>query len=124
VGTVAISPDGRQAASGGVDAGVRVWDLRSRRAMRTLSGHTAEVTSVCFFLDGRHLASSSRDKTVRLWDLESGRCLQTLSHTGAVLSLAALPAGNMLLTGGTDLALRIWRLDWEPEARALPAWDE
>jgi hypothetical protein len=82
------------------------------------------VTSVCFFLDGRHLASSSRDKTVRLWDLESGRCLQTLSHTGAVLSLAALPAGNTLLTGGTDLALRIWRLDWEPEARPLPAWDE
>jgi WD40 repeat protein/serine/threonine protein kinase len=124
VGTVAISPDGRQAASGGVDTAVRVWDLRARRAVRTLAGHTAEVTSVCFFLDGRHLASSSRDKTVRLWDLDSGRCLQTLSHTGAVLSLAALPAGNTLLTGGTDLALRIWRLDWEPEARALPAWDE
>ena len=124
VGTVAISPDGRQAASGGVDAAVRVWDLRSRRAMRTLSGHTAEVTSVCFFLDGRHLASASRDKTVRIWDLDSGRCLQTLSHTGAVLSLAALPAGHTLLTGGTDLALRIWRLDWEPDARPLPAWDE
>ncbi|HEY8149651.1 MAG TPA: protein kinase [Vicinamibacteria bacterium] len=124
VGTVAISPDGRQAASGGVDSGVRLWDLRSRRALRTMAGHTAEVTSVCFFLDGRHLASSSRDKTVRVWHLESGRCLQTLWHTGAVLSLAALPAGNTLLTGGTDLALRIWRLDWEPEARALPAWDE
>jgi len=124
VGTVAISPDGRQAASGGVDSAVRIWDLRSRRAVRTLAGHTAEVTSVCFFLDGRHLASSSRDKTVRVWDMESGRCLQTLSHTGAVLSLAALPAGHTLLTGGTDLALRIWRLDWEPEARALPAWDE
>ena len=124
VGTVAISPDGRQAASGGVDSAVRLWDLRARRAVREMAGHTAEVTSVCFFLDGRHLASSSRDKTVRVWHLESGRCLQTLWHTGAVLSLAALPAGNTLLTGGTDLALRIWRLDWEPEARALPAWDE
>ena len=124
VGTVAVSPDGRQAASGGVDTTVRVWDLRSRHALRTLSGHSAEVTSVCFFLDGRHLASSSRDKTVRLWDIESGRCLQTLPHTGAVLSLAAMPAGNALLTGGTDLVLRLWRLDWEPEARALPAWDE
>jgi WD40 repeat protein len=124
VGTVAISPDGRQAASGGVDGAVRVWDLRSRRAVRTLAGHSAEVTSVCFFLDGRHVASSSRDKSVRLWDLADGRCLQTLPHKGSVLSLAALPAGNALLTGGTDLALRIWRLDWAPEARALPAWDE
>jgi WD40 repeat protein len=124
VGTVAISADGRQAASGGVDGAVRVWDLRTRRALRTLAGHEAEVTAVSFFLDGRHLASSSRDKSVRLWDLDSGRCLQTLPHKGAVLSLASLPAGNALLTGGTDLALRIWRLDWEPEARALPAWDE
>jgi predicted Zn finger-like uncharacterized protein len=124
VGTVAVSPDGRQAASGGVDSSVRVWDLRSRRVLRALAGHTAEVTSVSFFLDGRHLASSSRDKTVRIWDLASGRCVQTLPHTGAVLSLAALPAGNALLTGGTDLLLRLWRLDWEPEARALPAWDE
>jgi WD40 repeat protein/serine/threonine protein kinase len=124
VGTVAISPDGRQAASGGVDGVVRVWDLRSRRAVRTLTGHSAEVTSVCFFLDGRHLASASRDKSVRLWDLADGRSLQELPHKGAVLSLAALPAGNALLTGGTDLALRIWRLDWEPEARSLPAWDE
>jgi hypothetical protein len=124
VGTVGVSPDGRQAASGGVDSSVRIWDLRTRRAVRALAGHSAEVTSVCFFLDGRHLATSSRDKTVRLWDIETGRCLQTLPHTGAVLSLAAMPAGNALLTGGTDLVLRLWRLDWEPEARALPAWDE
>src|ERR1043165_6676080 len=37
---------------------------------------------------------------------------------------AAPPAAHTPLPGGTALALRIWRLDWEPEARALPAWDE
>ena len=124
VGTVAVSPDGRQAASGGLDGTIRIWDLRTRRALRALSGHAAEVTAVAFFLDGRHLASCSRDKTVRIWDLGAGRHVQALPHTGAVLCLAPLPSGSALVTGGTDLVLRLWRLDWEADERPAPGWDE
>jgi hypothetical protein len=118
VGAVAVAPSGRQAASGGVDRTVRVWDLAARRSVKSLVGHEAEVTSVAFLPDGRHVVSASRDKTVRLWDVATGAGVRTLTHDGAVLTLAPLPSGNALLCGGTELALILWRLEWEADLAA------
>jgi WD40 repeat protein/serine/threonine protein kinase len=124
VSAVAIAATGRQVASGGADHSVRVWDLRSRRAQRVLTGHSQEVTAVAFSPDGRFLVSGSRDKTVRLWDLTTGKVARTLDHTAAVLGLAFARAGATLVTAGADRVVRAWHLDWEPETRALPPWDE
>jgi WD40 repeat protein/serine/threonine protein kinase len=118
VGSVAVSPTGRQAVSGGLDRTICVWDLAGRRLVRQLTGHEAEVTALAWLPDGHHLVSASRDKDVRLWDAASGRCVRTLTHGGAVLSVAALSSGNAILCGGTELALTLWRLDWEADMAA------
>lgn len=121
---VCLTPSGRQIASAGVDRDVRFWDLKTRRMLRQFSGHEAEVTSLAFTPDGRHLISGGRDKTVRVWDVASGKCERVLSHTAAVLAVALTPGGSMLLSAVADRTLRFWHLDWEPEERALPPWDE
>jgi WD40 repeat protein/serine/threonine protein kinase len=122
--TVCLTPSGRQIASAGVDRDVRLWDLKTRRMLRQFSGHEAEVTSLAFTPDGRHLISGGRDKTVRVWDVASGKCERVLSHTAAVLAVALTPGGSTLLSAVADRTLRFWHLDWEPEERALPPWDE
>jgi WD40 repeat protein len=38
--------------------------------LRTLSGHSKEVSSVVFRPDGKVLASGSWDNTIQLWDVE------------------------------------------------------
>ena len=40
--------------------------------LRTLEGHTGEVTAVAVTSDGRRTVSGSVDKTLRIWDLETG----------------------------------------------------
>jgi WD40 repeat protein/serine/threonine protein kinase len=122
--TVCLTPSGRQIASAGVDRDVRLWDLKTRRMLRQFGGHEAEVTSLAFTPDGRHLISGGRDKTVRVWDVASGKCERVLSHTAAVLAVALTPGGSTLLSAVADRTLRFWHLDWEPEERALPPWDE
>lgn len=55
------------------------------------------------------LASSSDDETIIIWNAETGQQLQTLKgHTSGVVSVAWLPDGNTLVSGGGDKAVRFW----------------
>ncbi|KAF7725664.1 Mitochondrial fission protein [Apophysomyces ossiformis] len=72
-------------ASGTKDGKIRMWDLRTGQAHRTLSGHGGAVT--CLQFDEVHLVSGSVDKTIRIWDLRTGSVFDTLTYSGPVTSL-------------------------------------
>jgi WD40 repeat protein len=66
---LAVSADGRRIAIGYSDGEVRVLDPSSGALVRTLRGHTRELTAVAFTPDGRKLVSTSQDGTARVWDV-------------------------------------------------------
>jgi hypothetical protein len=106
---VAFSPNGRTLASASVDTTVRLWEVESGRALRTLEGHRSQVHAVAFSPDGRIVASGSADKTIKLWDATSGALLRTVEgHTYDVLSLAFSPDGRSLASGGYDKTIKLW----------------
>jgi cytochrome c len=74
---VAISADGRFAASGGADHTVMVWNLETRTFVRALYGHRGPVWSLAFTPDGRRLLSAGSDEVVRVWDLATGEEIGT-----------------------------------------------
>lgn len=61
-------------ASGSGDGAVRMWDMRTGQAHRTLTGHTAPVTSLQF--DEMNIISGSLDKTIRIWDMRMGQTVE------------------------------------------------
>lgn len=77
---MALSPDGKHFATGGVDGAVRIWDVQSGKLSRVLVGHNSYVFGLAWSPDGNTLASTgSYDGTVRLWDTRSGRSLRTFT---------------------------------------------
>ncbi len=105
--TVAFSPDGRFAASGGVDGTIRLWNLADGSIVKEFAGHQRRVCCVAFAPRGTFIASGSDDKTVRIWDVSTGKEIQRyVQHTVPVYTLAITPDGKSVIsTAGETTAL-------------------
>jgi WD40 repeat protein len=80
------------------------------RMLYTLSGHTADVTSVAFTPElGTRVLTGSEDYTAKVWDAENGQEILTLKgHSQEVTSVAFSRDGVYALTGSGDGTAIIW----------------
>jgi predicted NACHT family NTPase len=108
VASVAFSPDGRLALSGGKDQTVRLWDVRTGREVRALSGHLDWVWGVAFAPDGRTAASASTDELLKLWDVTSGREIRSIGEHRDVVTSVAFTGDGRLLSGSFDHTAVLW----------------
>jgi WD40 repeat protein len=129
--TVAVSPDGRRALSGGaLDGTVRFWDL-TNIPRHTFGTPGTLIRSVAFSPEGGRLLTGGDDGAVRLWDLATGRELRRFQQPAAAWCLAFSPEGGHFLAGcggvdeedesdaGRDTALRLWDVETGREMRCF-----
>ncbi|MFJ8536421.1 trypsin-like peptidase domain-containing protein [Streptomyces sp. NPDC093591] len=116
--SVAFSPDGKTVAISGDDSKVRLRDVSSGKARRTLDHRTGEAFSLAFSPDGKTIAaqivnsSVDADNTTRLWDVNSGTPLaRKSSFADSTTPLAFSPDGKSLATGGAYDTLKLWNAD-------------
>src|ERR1022692_2193012 len=103
---------GKRAVSASRDKTLKVWDLATGRALRTLEGHSARVYGVAATPDGRRAVSTSRDRTLKVWDLETGGALRTLQgHYRSVYGVAVTPDGKRAVSASHDNTLKVWDLE-------------
>lgn len=104
--SLAVASDGRTVAIGDATGAVHVLDAGNGTERAALSGHEGDVTALVFTSPTR-LVTGDAAGTLRVWDPRTGRQLQQRrrGHAGAV---AAIAAGDALVSGGKDGTIRSW----------------
>ncbi|KIK37061.1 hypothetical protein CY34DRAFT_477756, partial [Suillus luteus UH-Slu-Lm8-n1] len=109
VWSMVLSPHSKKVASGNRDGTVKLWNVDTGKVIKTWTGHTKWVNSVCWSPDGGQVVSGSNDGTFRVWDIESGKTILGPIKAGDdVGAVCYSPDANMIATGLGSHGLRIW----------------
>jgi WD40 repeat protein/tRNA A-37 threonylcarbamoyl transferase component Bud32 len=113
---LAFSADGQWLASASWDRSARLWDWRSKKLLRTLTGHTDAVVAVAFSPDGETLATGSYDQSIKVWNARTGEELRTLGgQVSRVEAVAYCPTAPLLASAGGDARVTLWDTrTWQP----------
>jgi cytochrome c len=110
VRALAVSPDGKSAASGSFDNTIIRWSLVTDAAEQVLRFHEGAVNAVVLLRDGA-LASAGEDRRIAIWPAGADRPARVLEgHEAPIAGLAVSPDGSALASASWDHTVRVWPL--------------
>ena len=128
VSTLAFSPDGEFLVSGGQDKikpalvySVALWDLSkkkwwqfSKKPVRSLGEHDAEITMTLFSPDGKAVLVADRAGNLSVVDMISGKPIQILESDQKDVATGAFSFdGRLVLSAGSGKVL-LWNISKDP----------
>jgi WD40 repeat protein len=112
VNGVALTADGKYAATAGDDGKVRIWNLHKRKPSgQPIAAHPGRAYGVAYYDGDRKLASCGEEGVIRLWDATSGAAIGELAqHEGNVEAITVSKDGRLLASAGKDGRAIVWDL--------------
>ena len=89
--------------SGSKDTTIKVWDLRSKTAIQTYSGHHSQINDVKVSPDGLWVASACNNKKVNIWDIKNTQIINSFEfHNAPVTCIKFNPEELALAVAGEE----------------------
>ena len=110
--------------TGDADNEIRLWDLESRKPVRSFHYPQKSTFAMALLPDGKRFLSAgyAPDGKLWLWDLQGGNSVRCFPAAGGLYcsaSVALTADGRRAVCGSYDKALRLWDLETGGELRHL-----
>jgi WD40 repeat protein len=108
---IVFSPDGCCLATAEFhQSAVKLWDVTTRKELRSFEGHKGGANAMAFSPNGQRLVTGSAEEgAVKLWDVATGQEILTFKgHTGGIQQVAFSPDGRHLASGSADNTVKLW----------------
>ncbi len=118
---VAFSPDGAQAASGGMDGSIKLWPAAAPDTQVMFRNGSGWVGTAAFH-PGGHRFATAHNGDIRVWDPRTGEELWHIVGPRGLLGrigLAFSPDGQFLIASAPDGALNLWNAETGTLVRRL-----
>lgn len=100
-------------ATASLDHEVVLWDVKTRKPITRLKGHSRGVSDICFLKRSNLLVSGSLDQNLRVWNTDTTKMVRTLNnHTRGIHQLALRPVAEglpMIASVSDDRTVRLWQ---------------
>jgi WD40 repeat protein len=117
--SVALSPDGKQAAFSGYDGSVWLLEAATGRAIRRLAYHGDGLFTMAFSPDGQRIAGGGASAGVGEWKA-TGETLWWRHQGSHVRELEYSDTGDRILTSSFDGTVRLWQATSGKELSRVP----
>ena len=115
--SVAFSADGSRLAVAGRCGQVRVWKLPAGEVdLEIAASGIGRLRSLAWLPDGQKLATAGENRLISVWDAHTGAPLHRIHCPAGKLMSMAVCGENLIATGGSDNAIRVW--NWQSESQA------
>ena len=110
VNSICLLSGRKTLVSSGVDHSVRVWNLETKKLIRSLTQHTKPIHSLAARPDQDGLpmvASAAADRTIRFWQPTIGRMVRYIRLEAEPLAIAWTPDGDKIVAACVDGQVRV-----------------
>ncbi|MCI0398090.1 MAG: tetratricopeptide repeat protein [Chloroflexi bacterium] len=108
---VVFAPDGQTLASLSATKNIWLWRVGDGTALRSLE--TGDLMSRAVFSPGGTMLAAAEvlGGKISLWRVSDGRLLRTIEEAPLVYDMLFSPNGEILMSVGSDNAVRFWQVD-------------
>lgn len=119
--TVAITSNGKLAATGDEGGRIRIWDLATGKSLQSIAAQQAAIVALGFSSEGSTMYSVGADKMLRAWNVADGQPIgKSFEAPSPILALALVNKGEWLVTGSEDGVARVWEAKAVRESTEAP----